>query len=270
MQQPIRFAESKMQQEPRVEILHCIGGVVLDNLQYDERQQLVAKDRLEISDFFYYVLTGVFEGGSGNLNSVRLNADDLAGGLSGAQPGVAQPLSPDASSPKLHGLYITFRRSLSGNLQNRSVTFHGRVRSSYAAVQSWDAVLNTDNPDVLGPQGMILQCDAMTVREAPAPLKDRRSVELEAAGNAVVDNTSFTATGARITYDQAKDLLILEGDGRNNARVYRQTRPGDPRSDMAAQRFFYNRKTNHWRIDDPSMFDVNQFPMGKAPGAKKN
>lgn len=273
MQQPIRFAESKMQQEPRVEELRCLGGAVLDNLQYDERQQLVAKDRLEISDFVYHVLTGVFEGGSGNVNSVRLGGDDVAGNPAGSPPSAvaAEPPARDAAaSAQLHGLYITFHRSLSGNLQNRSLTFRDRVRSSYAPVQSWDAVLNTDNPDVLGPKGMILQCDAMTIRDVPTPLKDRRSIELEAADNAVVVSTSFTATANNITYDQAKDLLILKGDGRNNAHVYRQTRPGAPRDDMAAQRFFYNRKTNHLGMDAPPILELNGIPMGKAPGAKTN
>ena len=44
----------------------------------------------------------------------------------------------------------------------------------------------------------------------------------------------FTARAARISYDQKKDLLILEGDGRTDAELYRQLTPGGAVSKAAA------------------------------------
>ena len=61
------------------------------------------------------------------------------------------------------------------------------------------------------------------------PVGGRRAVELEALGNAVVENITFTARGNRITYAEAKDLLILEGNGRSDAELLQQLqrrRPG--------------------------------------------
>ena len=71
---------------------------------------------------------------------------------------------------------------------------------------------------------------------------------LEALGNTVVEGTTFTARGNRITYAEAKDLLILEGDGRNDAELFRQLQPGAPRDHHAAQEILYWPKTKQFRI----------------------
>ena len=99
---------------------------------------------------------------------------------------------------------------------------------TYAPADNWDAMLTTNDPDQLGPQGVVGHCDQLTVVQMLLPVGDRRSMVLEALCNAVIEGTTFTARGNRITYSEAKDLLILEGNGRNNAELFRQLQPGPP------------------------------------------
>ena len=94
----------------------------------------------------------------------------------------------------------------------------------------------------------------------PLPVGDRRSIELEALGNAVIEGTTFTARGNRITYTEAKDLLILEGDGRNNAELFRQLQPGAPTDKQVAQKILYWPKTKRLNV-----IGVQSLQFGQPP-----
>ena len=54
-------------------------------------------------------------------------------------------------------------------------------------------MLTSENPDQLGPQGVIVRCDQLTVVQMLLPVGGRRAVELEALGNAVAENVTFRA-----------------------------------------------------------------------------
>ncbi len=129
------------------------------------------------------------------------------------------------------------------------MTFNNRVRAAYAPVDSWQAVLDTNNPEKLGPRGAVLHCDRLTVSEMITPAEGRRSMELEAVGNTVVEGSDFTARAIRMTYAEAKGLLVFEGDGRNDARLFRQQQAGAPASEAAARRILYWPETGRWKID---------------------
>ena len=135
---------------------------------------------------------------------------------------------PCPAQDQLHCLHVKFRGSITGNLLRRQLTFHDQVRTSYGPVDNWDAMLTTENPDQLGPRGVTVRCDQLSVVQMLLPVGGRRAVELEALGNAVVENITFTARGNRITYAEAKDLLILEGDGRSDAELWRQLQSATP------------------------------------------
>ena len=49
-------------------------------------------------------------------------------------------------------------------------------------------------------------------------------MELEALSNTLVEGSTFTARAHRLTYAEEKDLLVLEGDGRTDAQLFRQPR----------------------------------------------
>ena len=59
-------------------------------------------------------------------------------------------------------------------------------------------------------------------------------MEMVALDHALLENVKFTARAARISYTQAKGLLILEGDGRSKAELSRQKYPTAPISSVRA------------------------------------
>ena len=147
------------------------------------------------------------------------------------------------------------------NVSRRQLTFADHVQMTYAPADNWDAMLTTNDPDQLPPQGVVGHCDQLSVVQMLLPVGDRRSIELEALGNAVVEGATFTARGNRITYAEAKDLLILEGDGRNNAELFRQLQPGAPTDKQAAQEIHYWPKTGRLNV-----IGVQSLQFGQPPG----
>ena len=67
---------------------------------------------------------------------------------------------------------------------------------------------------------------------------------MEAKGNTHIEGLRlegdmFMAQADRLTYSQAKDMIVLMGDGRSDAELVRQERPGAPQSRTAAQTIKY-------------------------------
>jgi hypothetical protein len=77
----------------------------------------------------------------------------------------------------------------------------------------------------------------------------------------VVEGKTFTARGHRVTYSEAKDLLVLEGDGRTDAQLFQQARPGASTSQTAARKIMFWPKTRRVQIDDIRFID----PGGALP-----
>ena len=137
---------------------------------------------------------------------------------------------------------MTFQKSVTGhvgslgNMQRGQLTFRDHVRATYGPVDTWDAELKTTDPRRLGPNGFMAQCDQLSVAQTLTPTSSRTSIWLEAVDNAKVEGIDYTALGKRITYDQAREMVILEGDGRNNAELYLELQPGAARTPIAAQK----------------------------------
>ncbi len=282
LRRPISFSEPNPPEQPQVEEIRCYGGVAMENRSFDRQQQLNSFDRIQVTDLAVNVQSGALTaGGPGWFNSVSRGAGGLSGTLgataglsSSAERTAAQPnrgtlvqypnvgSSTDNPSSKnqLHCLTVRFQGSITGNLLRRRLTFHNQVRTARAPVADWDAILPTDNPDALGPDGMTLRCDRLSVVEMSTPTGNRRSVELEALGNTVAEGTTFTARGHRITYAEAKDLLVLEGSGRSYAELFRQLKVGTPPSRAAARKILYWPKTKRLQLIDAQSLQIGRFP----------
>jgi hypothetical protein len=107
-----------------------------------------------------------------------------------------------------------------------------------------------------------MHCDRLTVTEIRGPLGSSR--ELEAAGNTVVEGTlengSFTARAVRMTYDEAKDLLVFEGDGWTDAELFRQQQIGGQPDKVAARKILYWPKIDRRKVIQARSFQLGQFP----------
>ena len=192
------------------------------------------------------------------------------GRLAGRQPQGRQT-KPKPQSNQLSCMHVRFQGYITGNVHRHEATFHDRVRAVYGPVDSWSASLDTDDPKALGPNGMVLHCDELSVVDMTPPNGKERDVELAAFGNAVAEGNEgmFTARAARISYDQKKDLLVLEGDGRTDAELYRQLIPGGVVSKAAGQKILYLRKDNFAKIEGARSLEFNQTPGDRANSKKK-
>ena len=261
LQQPIHFADSKAPENTQIEEIRCLGGVAVDSHSFDPQRQLVSHDRMEVTDLAVNRINGVLKGGPGWVNTVRYGSDDMLGGQPAATPAAAAPAKPK----ELYCLHVSFKRSLSGNILQRQLTAHEDVWTTCGPVDNWDAMFTTRDRDParLGPKGVVAHCDELAVYQMLLPLGGDQGIELYALGNAKVEGTTFTAVGNRITYAQAKDLFVIEGDGRSPAVLYQQKQPGDTAAKFPAQKILYWRKTGAVNVIGAQLLEV-ELPGGSG------
>jgi len=246
---PIRFADLDEQPETQVERIRCHGGAFTENHSFEEQVQ-VSLDRMHVAEMDINLVNGVSKAtGPGRMTSVRFGSSDLLS----AGAGDGSPLAPrgpiESDDDGLKYLNVQFEGSLSGNVHNREMTFYDQVKTVYGPVDSWQVELNPNDPDGLGPRGVLLNCNQLSVAQMPLPTGDGHAVEMAAEDNVVVEGQTFTARAPRMTYADAKQLLILEGNGRTGAELYRQEHVGGPFSEFLAQKILYWHSTGQVHVE---------------------
>lgn len=93
-----------------------------------------------------------------------------------------------------------------------------------------------------------VQCGRLEVLNRKAGMAVSTNV-FEARERVRVWAREFHALADRVTYDESKDLLVLEGLGSSSATLYRQTKPGGNREPISA------RKINVWVKENKVTFD---------------
>jgi len=264
LKEPIRFDQDPGSgPEPQVEEIRCQGGVFMDSRSFDEQGQ-TSLDRMRVGELEINLISGrTAAAGPGWMTTVRRDSPDLPGAPVGPEA-VDAAASNEDDGKGLTYLNVRFQGSIDGNLRLREITFHDHVRATYGRVEFWDATLEPDNPDALGPGGVLLRCNELTVTQMPSPTGDRDALELVAEDNVQVDGETFNARAARMTYAEAKGLLILEGNGRTDAELYRQEHVGAAYDETTAQRILYWPATKRWRVEGAKSFELNRVPAGKA------
>ncbi|MBN2022198.1 MAG: hypothetical protein JW809_05345 [Pirellulales bacterium] len=258
--QMIRFSEAAERTDPDVEVLTCQGGVRMDSRAF-EGNELVSVESVETKDLSINNLTGaIHAAGPGWLQSTRKGAGPL-GTVPG--PNLAAIDSAAANPPdEITYLHVVFQGSITGDVHRHEVTFHDRVRAVFGPVPTWQSTLPDDDPDALGDRGAQLGCEHLTVVEMPSPTGGESAAELSAAGNARIEGRQFTAWGNQVTYDQRKGLLILKGDGPNDATLSYQTRVGGPETSVSGQEFYYWPATQRVSGSGLHSFEMDQFNVG--------
>jgi hypothetical protein len=212
----------------------------------------------------------IYAAGPGVVTTVRFGSGgmDALGNMPGQSREV--PVAPRVGNPNhnpaastngntdkkgLTYLNVTFQHHIEGNIVRRQIEFHDQVKAVYGPVKTWEERLPDDDPDGVGPEGAILSCRKLTVTSMETPITKENSIELEATGNALIEGMLFTARGARVSFNQAKDLMILEGDGRNPASLYYQEIIGGLDRNLHAQRIKYWPETGKTSINDAQSMD---------------
>jgi lipopolysaccharide export system protein LptA len=259
---PILFAQPPRNSQ-RVDLskIACRGGVLLENRAVGEAGDVAALEWMKTNDLTVDQKTGdISAQGPGWLKTVRRGSTAPLGG---------SPKSPPApTKPKSEGLvyfFLEFQRGATGHVHRREIAFADRVRGIYGPVKSWEEELKGNDPRQLGEGAMLLTCDQVKVAQLDVDRgrPGRAPIELEALGNTVVEAAMYTARAERMTYTEAKDLLVLEGTGRTDAVLTRQTQPGAAPGKFAARKILYWRSTQHVDIDDAKFLNVG--PLSDRP-----
>ncbi len=241
--------------QPDLNRIICYGGVFIENRSWDQRGQL-SLDRMQLPNLDIDLTSGQSAaGGPGRLTSVHRGAPGLLASRANDRPNAQTPDSSQADDDQLRYLNVRYQGSIEGNVRNREMTFYDRVRTVSGPVDSWDATLDPDDPEALGPRGFIVSCDRLSVADMPQPLGGR-AMELAASGNVVAEGRTFTARAPLVTYSDAKQLLILDGQGRA-AQLYHQNQVGAPVRQVSAQKILYWPFTGDIVLGDVSLMKSN-------------
>ena len=298
----IHFDAGTASERPNVKHLACHGGSYLESHKFDERGKPLSVDKLQTKDLDVDQLTGNIKGqGPGWLSSVRWSDNQSMTPAGPVQPGQLprarhQPgqfppqrraghetasqirlnhsSQPQPKKEQLVFLAVEFQQRMSGNLQRKNMLFEQQVRTVYGNVQAWDDTLNPNAPEELKPGDILMTSQQLAVSEdarsnqASGMARHRAYMEMAATGNARVDGKTeagmnFYSQSARLTYSQMKDLLVLEGDGRTDARIFRQTRVGGPMSEACRwiDHVLALRPTP-LKIGDARFLDLSELPGG--------
>jgi hypothetical protein len=157
--------------------------------------------------------TGALSGGPGWVKTIRY--------------GESLDLEDDQKKSDLMHVEVHFDESVRGNLENHDITFLGNVHTFAGPVQHWRDRLDPDIPNGLGKDGVEIFSDqlrAVEFRENQlAPF-----IEMIADGNVEVHHAQFSASGDRLSYNDAKDLLILKAVGAGRLATVKSVFKGIP------------------------------------------
>ncbi len=247
-QRAIRFADTGPQSPPVLEQVACEGSVVMDDRGVEAGNQ-TSQTHVETNALRIQLITGeITANGSGFITDMRRGSAGLGslGSLPAAAPEAPSPTNTAAKDKQLHYLNVRFQDGITGNVRNRTVTFHQGVQAIYGPVASWKDRLDSADPNGPKPGCTLLTSDSLRVADVPLPTDAKRSAaELAAQGNAVVQGTTltgatFTARAHQILYAEAKDQLILDWNGTTPVELfYQKTIGGQPLHDVAQKIIFY-------------------------------
>jgi hypothetical protein len=136
-------------------------------------------------------------------------------------------------------------------------------------VAAWGDTLDPNAPGGLPGGAVKIASDVLSVGQAPPlPGQPRSTIELAAGGNVLVEGESFTARSARLTWSEAKDLLVFEGDGRADAQLFRQLKAGAQPDSMASEKILYWIRQNKVDVEGVRYLDLDRLPGGNAAGQR--
>lgn len=248
----VDLTQNEQQAKPAVQQLAFRGAVLLEN-QGSRQGQPISFDQLHVADLTIQHATGDLQArGPGWGSSVRHRVAPVP--RAERQDPVVTPRS---GPPELAYVRVDFEEQLTGNLHRREVEFQGRVRALYGPVANWDQTLDPDPLTGLGPGELLLTSERLTLAEVgSSDARGEAAVEMVAIGNASVEGDQFTARGARISYAHAKELVLLEGDGRNDAELWRK---GSSAPDAAAQQIRFWTRDNRIQVDGARFLNLGQL-----------
>jgi hypothetical protein len=255
LNQEINLSRDKPPEGLDVQQLAVVGGAYLQNSGSLQGNR-TSHDQLQVRDL-------TIDQGSG-----RLHADGPGWGSSVRyDKGLAgNPLAPSADAapaePRLAYVRVDYEDEIEGNIQDREIEFRGRVRTLYGPVDDWDRTLDPDPAAGVGTGQYLLTSDRLAVADVASRVSNQEAgIELAALGNATIEGDAFSARAWRVAYAKAKELVILEGDGRVDAELWRK---GSTTPDFAAQQIRFWTTNQSIQVDGGRYLNLGGIDMPLA------
>ena len=245
----VSFFDDHSNVEAKTEFIDCTGNVAIRTEEIDN----TLTKSLNIGEFVsvrVYVESGYFVAdGPGCIRSTsRSNGKGFT--LPGGAP--VRSAVPTTGDELTH-LYVRFHRNVSGNFLTNVVEITGIDHCMYSPVKSWDAKFGVEDLNNVTKRGYVMNCEKLEIVQMPNPIGATQSIELTATGGAKIEGPNNLFAGAeKIKYNQAKSLMILEGDAFGKASVYSDN------NRTSARKIEYNTETGSIQVIDADPFEIRR------------
>jgi hypothetical protein len=207
-------------------------NVDIKTAQTDLHKRRISLEEIAVPELVYDCASNSVIGkGPGWLRSQHQSRGGLGALASSSAPSPGSPQNPAA---QLQGMHLKFRDTLEARLTDKQLSFIGKVEVGTGPIANLEQVINLDAMRTLQPEQTVLNGDLLRIydvtdiagRSHGSTLAEG-AWEFEAMGNVTFEGKrstgDFAGKAYRITYAQAKELLIIKGDARVPADLQLQT-----------------------------------------------
>ena len=245
----VSFFDDDSDIEAKAEFIDCTGNVFIRTEEIENN----LRKSVNIGEFegvLVYLESGDFGAdGPGCIRSTFLN-NGKGFGISG---GTAQKTTASATNDELAHLYVRFNRGIRGNHRKNLVEITGIEHCMYSPVKSWDTKFGIEDLSHVTKRGYLMSCEKLEIVQMPTPADATQSIEMTATGRATIEGTNnIFASGEKIKYNQAKGLVILEGDAFGKATVY------SGNNGTSAGKIEYNVETKSIQVINADSFEFRR------------
>ena len=203
------------------------------------QQQTISSKQVRVDP----ITKNIFADGPGWVSTHDLQAP----GASASKRSTKHPLAGMAKTQNDPSKPITFVRanfadSMTIDAARNKMTISGRVRTAYLQTDDWNTNPNPDRiPQNLQATAVVLTSEQLTLaRWQPRDAADVTH-ELIASGNVHILGDTIDLSANRVSYNQANDMLVVNGTNRTAARIRFRESAGvtKPWQEFTAEKFEY-------------------------------
>jgi hypothetical protein len=249
LDRPVSFKEgAKGDQPARVQHLVCDKNVDLEDSTKDAKGLLTRYQRIRCPELSVDNTDKDGQVNAAGPGTVRLyqpgSSDLTVPGPTSADEKKAPGNKPADEEMKL--TYISYVGKMIGNNQKRTASFFQDVKVFHVPATSYDLKIDLERlPDPLPEGAMYLTCEELKVSSTPDNGKSNQ--EMTALRRVAVQVQEFSARADKMTYNEAKDQIILESD-QGLVVVYRRVVRGKEFEKITGKKIIYSRKTGIYDI----------------------
>lgn len=254
LDQKLSFTEEREDRpDPNLRKVICRDGVDLKSNEYVNDRLVEVRIARGFEFTFDQSKNSVSAQGPGTLIFWRRGGGNRPGLARATGAKANKPLQADSSEWEY--TRVDFAGHMSGNIERQSTTFHSDVRIAYGPVTGPTEVIDVESeqPPL---QGGRMRCEELNLTQSPGQNGQGNNITLLARTNVELEGRTehglFHAKAAKLSYDQAKDLFILFGDGRRDATIWRESQPGSSRGSVEAQRMEFIPSQDKLTVDRAS------------------